>query len=747
MHRRSLLLASLCNFAFFGVYAQNTFPASGNVGIGTTSPQQRLHVEGTSNQAIFVSTTAPGNVSGSGMIGYIKALPTDSGNRLGYFLLGSRGGAQNNYNQAGMAGYAGGGWSGTSHPAYLSFETTPLGSTGRLERLRIGANGNVGIGTGSPLTLLHVNGLGSFGNKATELNAIRTLNLVDTGAVLRILRVHKTNSPAVELISRWSPDSSNASYWDVYTDPKAASFRIRDRLVTSGPGVDRLTILHTTGNVGIGTSGPAASALLELASTTKGMLLPRMTLNQRNLISSPARGLLIFQTDNTPGFYYYDSGWKSVALSATAANATLSNLSASTAINTSLLPQDDGVFNLGSGDYRWKDGYFSGHVDGSDAFFENHLTVGYGGDSGANIEIGGADVAINAAPGVPYGTGILAVSSNEGGRDASYVKIAAPYIGVDANGNEQGGTGVRGYSFDHDVETPEGDLAEALGTLASGSSIGVEGYTNNSTGWGGYFQGRVYASGGYFEASDQNLKENIRDFSGAMSIIKALKPKQYDYKHDGNYKQMMLPKGNRFGLLAQDVEKVLPEAVGQSKFKRTILPRPNLNAVFGKKGAVAQAATASNHNIQTEIVDFKTVSYTQIIPILIKGLQEQDEQIADLKKKADKIAALEARLEKLEALLRANQTAVSVSGAYLEQSSPNPSRGTTLIRYGVPEGSGPARLVLTNAKGQVIKEISLGRIGSGQVDLNTASLPSGVYSYALWVDGKQADSRQLVVAK
>ena len=59
-------------------------------------------------------------------------------------------------------------------------------------------------------------------------------------------------------------------------------------------------------NVGINSDGstPDASAMLDIKSTSKGLLIPRMTLAQRNSISSPASGLLIYQTDNTPGFYY-----------------------------------------------------------------------------------------------------------------------------------------------------------------------------------------------------------------------------------------------------------------------------------------------------------------------------------------------------------------------------------------------------------------------------------------------------------
>lgn len=59
-------------------------------------------------------------------------------------------------------------------------------------------------------------------------------------------------------------------------------------------------------SIGIGTTTPNPSAQLDVTSTNKGMLLPRMTLAQRNLIAAPAAGLLVYQTDNTPGFYYYN---------------------------------------------------------------------------------------------------------------------------------------------------------------------------------------------------------------------------------------------------------------------------------------------------------------------------------------------------------------------------------------------------------------------------------------------------------
>ncbi|MES2650038.1 MAG: hypothetical protein V4717_24390 [Bacteroidota bacterium] len=58
-------------------------------------------------------------------------------------------------------------------------------------------------------------------------------------------------------------------------------------------------------NVGIGTITPDSSALLHLASTQKGMLVPRMDSAQRSQIANPAQGLLVYQVKTNPGFYYY----------------------------------------------------------------------------------------------------------------------------------------------------------------------------------------------------------------------------------------------------------------------------------------------------------------------------------------------------------------------------------------------------------------------------------------------------------
>ena len=81
--------------------------------------------------------------------------------------------------------------------------------------------------------------------------------------------------------------------------------------------------------VGIGTLTPDASAILDVTSNTKGILIPRMTQVQRLAIASPVTGLLVYQTDGSSEFYYYNgsiwttfvgsSGWNLTGDSGTTA--------------------------------------------------------------------------------------------------------------------------------------------------------------------------------------------------------------------------------------------------------------------------------------------------------------------------------------------------------------------------------------------------------------------------------------------
>lgn len=74
-----------------------------------------------------------------------------------------------------------------------------------------------------------------------------------------------------------------------------------------------IIVPSASGKVGFGTATPDASAMLDVTSTTQGVLISRMTTTQRNAISSPAEGLLVFDTDINSLYQYTGSAWLQMA--------------------------------------------------------------------------------------------------------------------------------------------------------------------------------------------------------------------------------------------------------------------------------------------------------------------------------------------------------------------------------------------------------------------------------------------------
>jgi Chaperone of endosialidase len=277
------------------------------------------------------------------------------------------------------------------------------------------------------------------------------------------------------------------------------------------------------------------------------------------------------------------------------------------------------------------------------------------------------------------------------------------------------------------------------GVLGRGSSAAVYGY---STGWAGYFSGKVYSSGGY-TTSDQKLKQNIRDFNSAMDIINKLKPKQYEFRQDGNYKLMNLPQGSHFGLIAQDVEKVLPGLVNDTKFE-TVIAQPQ-----APEAASQQTKEAPKTETKSEIIEFKALNYTELIPVLIKGMQELSQE-NDEKDKT--IEELENRLSKIEKITaeyipQQSQNVELAMAARLEQNVPNPFNNTTSIAYYLPTNKGSAYINFYASNGAFLKSVKLAGTGKGTINVTANELPSGAYRYSLIIDGKVVETKQMVQAK
>ena len=155
------------------------------------------------------------------------------------------------------------------------------------------SSGNVGIRTNVPISPLHVNGAGLFNGDLSVSKVDPNLNLVNT---------------------------STSTTLNIYGGAVAAyNFNNANGHWFGTQGAYRMKIMTSAtsfmNNVGIGTESPNASSILDVISTNKGVLVPRLTTAQINAISSPADGLIVYNTD-LKTICFYDGGavlWKRVS--------------------------------------------------------------------------------------------------------------------------------------------------------------------------------------------------------------------------------------------------------------------------------------------------------------------------------------------------------------------------------------------------------------------------------------------------
>jgi hypothetical protein len=173
----------------------------------------------------------------------------------------------------------------------------------------------------------------------------------------------------------------------------------------------------------------------------------------------------------------------------------------------------------------------------------------------------------------------------------------AGYYGVHGTGSGSG-VGVYGSAG---YGTAVKGVATNIGVEGEADYYGVYGLSNN--GYAGYFEGSVYGDV-FYTGSDAMLKQNVRPLEKGLATVMSLTPKAYEMKN-GVTRAKRDPR-TKFGLIAQDVQLVLPEVVADIK-------SPERNA----DGDLAKGKQ----------VEFKALDYMALVPILIKAIQEQQAQI------------------------------------------------------------------------------------------------------------------------
>ncbi|MEO5984544.1 MAG: tail fiber domain-containing protein, partial [Ferruginibacter sp.] len=232
----------------------------------------------------------------------------------------------------------------------------------------------------------------------------------------------------------------------------------------------------------------------------------------------------------------------------------------------------------------------------------------------------------------------------------------------------------------------------------------------------------------YGTISDRKFKAGMAPLQNTLTKIMKLKPASYEFK-TGEYKTMHLPLGKQLGLIADELKQVFPELVEQA-----VHP--------------AQYDEEDRTKIISPEIKYEGINYQGLIPVLIASVQEQQQQIEEQK---EENKTLKERISKLEEILTANSNNGNninlPSNAFLNQNIPNPVSGNTTIEYHVPATVSSANLTITNAAGQLFKTIKINKRGIGHETINTSTFAKGTYNYTLWADGKQVDTKRLIISR
>ena len=331
------------------------------------------------------------------------------------------------------------------------------------------------------------------------------------------------------------------------------------RKITFFSIISLLTFISGHSQVGIGTTSPSASSMLEIKSTNSGLLIPRINLTSstdNTTIPSPVTSLLVYNTsssaDLTPGFYYWDGSWKSISGSAVppVSGGNSWNLSGNNAIaadymgTNNFYPIQFKVNNSDFAKFHPNGGINIGY--NSVANNNNSVAIGTSAQASTNNEAIALGASANASGYQSAAFGYTSAASNNSAMALGHLANSSGYrstaLGYSARatnnnglglGNSSNATGEQSLAIGHESNV-SGQNATAIGYQATTSQanaivLGSSTNTNNKVGIGTNSPDeRLHVAGsvkivdgtqanGYVLTSDANGKSSWKNPSDSKS--------------------------------------------------------------------------------------------------------------------------------------------------------------------------------------------------------------------------------------
>lgn len=389
-------------------------------------------------------------------------------------------------------------------------------------------------------------------------------------------------------------------------------------------GTSMVRLTDNTDNVGIGFSSPSykldvlgdmrVTSDLTISNVGAKLILRRNSATNESTIEFRKfmNGSSTYEEDGYIRILDDDMYFKAGASSL--GNQLILESSGNLTVNGNVNSQNIGgnaTYSANGAQAIWYDGdYFSWGFGGSWNRFGDPITIGNATEPKSNhalVSTGGDDWALVGNNSYIYW---------HTGANEDYSGSHSAFIGSNQFGGLFMESNLAGAYLDGETETvllvSDVRVLEIDGsTFNTGLKIAPDAMYALNVG------GNVNVTGELTAASDARLKKNIEKLSNAISVVKELNPVSYEYR-TAEFENMKLAEGHRMGFLAQDVENVLPELVSTSS-------------------NIAEGKEESFHS--------KSVNYIELIPVLTKAMQEQQETIEKL----------EARINEFEATLTSNK--------------------------------------------------------------------------------------------
>ncbi len=354
----------------------------------------------------------------------------------------------------------------------------------------------------------------------------------------------------------------------------------------------------------------------------------------------------------------------------------------------------------------------------------------------SNTACGYSAVYFNTTGIANSGTGFESIFYNTTGNGNTADGYYSLYSNITGNNNTALGYYANRYAIDLNNTTVIG--YDALATASNQVRIGNEDITSI----GGYVS--------WSNISDGRVKRNVKMNVPGLVFINKLNPITYNLDLDAADRIIQTTTlKDKNGKSIQPSQEEIAARKAKQHFVYTGFVAQDVEKVAKEIGYDFSGIDAPKND-----KDLYGLRYAEFVVPLVKAVQELSKQNDSLKNQnadlENKFEKQQQEIDELKSMITSSasvQQSTIISSASLLQNVPNPFSNSTTIAYYLPLSYSSAKIIITDRKGVVIKQVNLNTKGNGSLTVDASTLASGAYQYSLYVNGKLIDRKQMILAK